>query len=144
MTDRSWLWEYLDAWNAHDGDAVVSWMTDDAVYEDVALGQMHKGKEAIRTFVNDMESNLSSDYRFEAVSEQSTDTAYHTEWRLCGTHDRDGGGLPATNKQFEIRGVSVGTLQDGKIKTNRDYWNMADFLAQIGILPPMPVSETQS
>jgi hypothetical protein len=32
--------------------------------------------------------------------------------------------------------VSVGRLNsDGKIVTNRDYWNMADYLMQVGILP---------
>jgi ketosteroid isomerase-like protein len=28
---------------------------------------------------------------------------------------------------MELRGVSVGTLRDGRISANRDYWNGATF-----------------
>jgi steroid delta-isomerase-like uncharacterized protein len=113
-------------------------MHPDAIYEDVRLGERHTGPAAIAQFVEAMAANLSSNYKFEAVSAFSTDEGYYTGWKLLGTHDRDGGGLTATGKQFAIQGVSVGVLDGGKIRHNRDYWNMAEFLVQIGILPPMP------
>jgi hypothetical protein len=50
---------------------------------------------------------------------------------------RTGQNPPSTNKPYRIHGVSIGRLEsEGKIKTNRDYWNMADYLMQVGILPP--------
>ena len=56
---------------------------------------------------------------------------------MIGTNTGGAAGLPATNKPFRIRGVSVGALDsNGKIKHNRDYWNMADYLMQVGVLPP--------
>lgn len=140
MGDESWLYRYLDAWNSHDGSKVSAFMDADAVYEDVTLAERHVGPEAIAQFVNNMEVNLSSDYRFEAVSAFSAGEGYYTEWKLLGTHDRDGAGLPASGKQFAIQGVSVGVHDEGKIRHNRDYWNMAEFLVQIGILPPMPAA----
>jgi steroid delta-isomerase-like uncharacterized protein len=136
MENESWLQEYLAAWNTRDGRRVAEWMAEDATYEDVALGQTYAGREAIIAFVDGM-TGFSSDYRFESVSEFSTDTNYVAEWELSGTHDGDGAGPPATGKSYRIRGVSVGTLRKGKIIRNRDYWNMADFLVQIGILPPL-------
>jgi hypothetical protein len=31
--------------------------------------------------------------------------------------------------------VSIGVLENGKIKANTDYWDMAQFLTQIGLMP---------
>jgi hypothetical protein len=46
-------------------------------------------------------------------------------------------GFPATNKSFHFKGASIGRLDDdGKIIENRDYWNMADFMTQVGPPPP--------
>ena len=137
MTGRSWLYDYLDAWNTLEGKRVGEWMTDDAVYEDVALSQIHEGRAAIEAFVDGVK-DFSSDIRFEPVSEFTTDTNYAAEWDMIGTHDGDGAGLPATGKPFRIRGVSVGTRRDGKIAQNRDYWDMASFLVQIGVMPAPP------
>ncbi|MGE5292632.1 MAG: hypothetical protein ACM3ML_36675 [Micromonosporaceae bacterium] len=43
---------------------------------------------------------------------------------------------PATGRPYRVRGASAGTLNsEGLISTNRDYWNMAEVLAQIGFTP---------
>jgi steroid delta-isomerase-like uncharacterized protein len=131
-----WMQPYLDAWNSRDGSQVAAFMAEDATYEDLALGQLHSGRDAIATFAAGT-AEFSKDYRFDSVSEQSSGDSYALEWEFTGTHTGDAGPIPATNKPFKIRGVSVGRLDsEGKIKQNRDYWNMADFLVQIGILPP--------
>ena len=133
-----WMQDYLDAWNSHDGPKVVAFMADDATYEDVALGQLHEGHAAIEAFVNEAEQ-FSNDYRFTSVSEHASGDRYVFEWEMIGTNTGEAGGLPATNKPYRIRGVSVGWLDgSGKIKTNRDYWNMADYLVQVGIFSPPP------
>jgi len=55
---------------------------------------------------------------------------------MSGTNTGEGGGLPATNKAFRIRGGSIGRRgPEGEIIHNRDYWNMADYLTQVGIFP---------
>ena len=132
----TWMQDYLAAWNSHDGSKVAAYMAADATYEDLALGQMHEGKAAIEAFVNEAEQ-FSKDYSFISVSEQSSGDSYAFEWEMVGTNTGEAGGLPATNKPYRIRGVSVGVLDgNGKIKANRDYWNMADYLMQVGILPP--------
>jgi steroid delta-isomerase-like uncharacterized protein len=134
----SWMQDYLAAWNSHDGARVAAYMADDASYEDLALGQLHLGKAAIEAFANEAEQ-FSNDYAFVSVSEQTSGDSYAFEWEMFGTNTGEAGGLPATNKAYRIRGVSVGRLDaDGKIRSNRDYWNLADYLAQVGILPRPP------
>ena len=132
----TWIADYLDAWNSHDGKRVIGFMADDVFYEDLAIGQVHEGKAAVAAFVQ-RSDGFSKDYKFVLVSEQSGGDSYAFEWEMIGTNTGEGAGLPATNKPFRIRGVSVGTLDaSGKIKHNRDYWNLADYLMQVGILPP--------
>jgi steroid delta-isomerase-like uncharacterized protein len=126
----------LEAWNSHDGSQVAVFMAEDATYEDLALGVLHEGRDAIKAFAQEADS-FSSDYRFISISTRQSGSSYAMEWEMVGTNTGEGGGLPATNKPYKIRGASVGVVDDdGKIKRNRDYWNMADYLAQVGILPP--------
>ena len=51
-------------------------------------------------------------------------------------HSGDLQGLPATGRSFRIRGAGVGQIRDGKIIELTEYWNMAEFLTQVGAMPP--------
>jgi steroid delta-isomerase-like uncharacterized protein len=130
-----WMDRYLDGWNSHDATQVGAFMAVDATYEDLALGQLHQGRDAIKEFAEET-GRFSNDFRFSPVSVQASGTDYAMEWEMSGTNTGDIAGLPATNKPYRIRGVSIGQLDaDGKISHNRDYWNLADYLMQVGILP---------
>jgi steroid delta-isomerase-like uncharacterized protein len=126
---------YLGAWNRHAVEDILGFMTTDCTYTDVALNESHHGTDEIRTFLQHMESNFSSDYSFEPGLEVLTGSTYAVEWIMRGTHDRGGPQLPATGKPYAVRGVSVGELRDGKIARNTDYWSLAEFLTQIGMFP---------
>jgi hypothetical protein len=39
--------------------------------------------------------------------------------------------FPATNQPYEIRGVSVGVLDNGLVKANVDYWDVNALLIQV-------------
>jgi steroid delta-isomerase-like uncharacterized protein len=130
-----WMRRYINAWNSHDPAQVGAFMEDDAVYEDLALGQTHVGRPAIEAFVATAHE-FSNDYVFTVISEQGGVGRYAIEWEMEGTNSGSAAGLPATNKPFRIRGVSVGRLgATSKIIGNRDYWNVTDYLTQVGILP---------
>ena len=132
-----WAQAYLDAWNAHDSAAVTSFWADDGVYQDFALGERVEGAADVRAFVDAMETGFSSDYRFEPGTVVGDGEGYALEWTMTGTHDNGDPehGLPATGKTFQIRGVSVGRQENGWIVRNRDYWNLAKFLQQVGLMP---------
>lgn len=129
-----WWHPYIDAWNRHDGAGVASFMTEGCVYEDVALGETHTGRDDIRDWVNSMIGQFSSNYHFVTTSFQQSGDAYAAEWTLTGTHDGAEGPMPPSGKAFTIRGVSIGTVDGGKIAKNTDYWDMAAFLGQIGMM----------
>ena len=142
-TDRDFFAGYLDAWNAHDPAAVARYMADDAIYEDVALGRVLHGPSEIAAFVAEA-TGASSDFRFEEVTLFTAGSEYANEWIMTGTNDREVEGVPATGRSFRVRGASVGKLDaSGRIVENRDYYNLAELLTQLGILPTGPSQPAQ-
>jgi len=135
IATRDFLDRYLDAWNAHDPAAVARHMAASAIYEDVALGRVLHGPSEIAKFVEEA-TRSSSDFRFEVVSLFTAGSNYANEWVMLGTNDRALPGVPATGRSFHVRGASVGKLDSsGLIVENRDYYNLAELLTQLG-LPP--------
>jgi steroid delta-isomerase-like uncharacterized protein len=128
---------YLDAWNRHDGAGVASFFTDDGVFTDHALGRRHQGRDSIAGFVESAAEEVSSDYELALLDTFQAGDRYALVWTFGGTNDRSNPDppLPATGKQFSVRGVSIGRLEGDRITENTDYWNLAEFLAQLGLMP---------
>jgi ketosteroid isomerase-like protein len=105
----TWLNEYFDAWNRYDAEGVAGWMTDDVDYEDMAFRHRSVGKQAIVDFVKKSEE-VTPGASFELVTTFAADDHYYAEWIM---------------QPLGVPGVSVGTLRDGKIATNRDYWSLS-------------------
>jgi steroid delta-isomerase-like uncharacterized protein len=131
----AWYEQYIEAWNRHSGADVAACTTEDVVFVDLAVGETFHGRAGVAGWVDAATQTLSSDYRFELTNAVATETDYALEWTMSGTHDRSGPQQPATGKAFRVLGASVGRLRGGKIAENRDYWNMADFLGQVGLMP---------
>lgn len=133
---REFFDRYLQAWNDHDGPAAAAYMAEDAVYEDVAAAQVRRGRDEIASWVAEG-TGFSSDLHLEAVTLFYLGSAFAVEWVMSGTNDGPVGGQPATGRPWRVRGASVGTLNaEGLIAENRDYWNMAEVFAQIGLTQP--------
>jgi len=135
--DDEWLQRYFDASVSRDGARVAAFMAADATYEDVAAGVVYEGPEAIVAFMAQA-FEVSADLQLTFMNGHSSGDRYTFEWEMVGTHTGEGAsGLPATNKPFRIRGISTGRRdREGNIKEQRDYWDMAAYLSQLGLLPP--------
>jgi steroid delta-isomerase-like uncharacterized protein len=132
---NAWLSSYMDAWNSHDGAKVADFMAEDVTYEVLGTSRVYRGREGVIGYVNDTNAG-SGDYQFVHVDGLVEGNSFTWEWEMLGTHTGPPAGIPATNRKIRLRGVSIGHFDDeGKIKENRDYFNLADFLVQVGILP---------
>jgi steroid delta-isomerase-like uncharacterized protein len=118
------------AWNAHDADRVASLYTDDVIYEDVAFGLIAHGHAEMRKMAADFFTDV-PDLKLEVVSKQSSGNRGSVEWVFSGTD----AGLYKTGKKFSVRGVSVYELRDGKFSSNRDYYDAASIMREVGVLP---------
>jgi steroid delta-isomerase-like uncharacterized protein len=77
----------------------------------------------------------SSDVHIETTNLLIAGDHYTKEWVMTGVHSGDTPGLPTTGKTFRLLGAGVGHVRDGKIVNFTEYWNLADFLRQVGALP---------
>jgi steroid delta-isomerase-like uncharacterized protein len=135
---------YIDAWNSQDGSAVGGFFADDGVYTEVTLEERLEGPNAVAESTAS-ETRSRPDYSFTLVQVVVTENAFAFEWTMSGTNDcaNPKRGLPSTGKCFEFTGVDIGRLREGKMIENKSYWNLADYLAQVGLMP-QPAQATQS
>ncbi len=121
----------FDAWNVHDADKVVTFYTDDVVYEDVTYGIVAHGSSELHKLVTDFLASV-PDLKLEVASCSADKTRGSVEWTFSGTDK----GLYKTGKKFSVRGASRFELRNGKFSSNRDFYDSATVMRQVGALPP--------
>jgi steroid delta-isomerase-like uncharacterized protein len=133
-----WMQRYLDAWNARDIDGVLGFLSEDVVLADLPLGEQVQGEAAAREFVARIMSAYSSDFRRQLGRLVVDDgTTYAFEFSETGTNDLAvaGSRFPATGRPFQLSVVSIGRVRAGKIVEHKDYWDLTDYLRQVGLMP---------
>ncbi len=118
---RSWdgetfIKEFMEVWNAHDVDGIMRLMTEDCGFEPSfgpeTWGDRYVGAAAVRAGV---EKNFRDipDIRWDEIRHVAYPEHAVVEWRTTGT--------PRGGKRFDVHGVDVLTLRDGKITAKRSY-----------------------
>ena len=105
-----------DAFNRHDADAVVSFMTDDCVFEASAgpdiCGARYSGREAVRAAFAEVFATFPNARWGQARHFVHGDRGV-SEWTFTGTRG-DG-------TRVEVHGCDVFTFRDGKIAVKDSY-----------------------
>jgi len=118
------------AWNSHDPDTVVTAYTEDIVYEDVPHGIICHGRAEVRGTAAEFFA-ADGDVKFEVVNSWVHNGHGVLEWVWRGVDK----GEFKTGKPFSIRGLSIIEVRDGKISRNRDYYDIATKMRDVGALP---------
>ena len=125
------------AWISHDTGRIVSFFTDDAVYEDVPLGILNKGKKEIADFIHDYFAGF-PDVKVQVTGSFLSADHACGEWIITGTHRGFFPNLPASGRVVSIRGITISEFRGDKISRRSDYYDMAELLRQLGVLPSAP------
>jgi steroid delta-isomerase-like uncharacterized protein len=125
--------EYFETWNTHDLDTMLSYFTDDCVYENLARQQTYHGKSEIEAWAKAAFKAI-PDFKLEIRSLFVSGEWVACEWVMTGTPVGGIPNLPATPGSFSVRGSTIAQLKDGKILRNADYWDLATFMGQIGAM----------
>jgi SnoaL-like polyketide cyclase len=144
--NSSWLERYLDAWINHpqprgsDGDeeamsTLLGFMSADVRYEDVPTGAVFVGHDGIRE-MGAGALQMSADMTFDVVQRVAGLRSYAFETICRGTNTGSIGPLPGRGVPFTLRGVSIGEVtENGLVVSQRDYWDLAGLLGQLGVSP---------
>lgn len=115
------LQAFLDAFNAHDVDAIMSFFTDDCVFDTprgpAPGGQHLVGKQEVRAGI---EARLDGipDIRYGDDRHWTCGDRGVSEWTIRGTQ--------VTGETIEVRGCDLFELTDGKIRRKDAYWKIVD------------------
>ena len=56
-------------------------------------------------------------------------------WSFKGKHTGSFFGIPATNKEVNLEGVTLVRMEGGKIAEEKDFFDNLEFLQQLGLIP---------
>lgn len=110
------LQEYSDAWNEHDIDKIMEFMTKDCVFEPGGgpekFGTRYEGYEVVRERFIEVWTDI-PDVRFENAIHFTQGDYGCSEWTIVGTSKN--------GKKIEIDGCDLFTFENGKIRSKRSY-----------------------
>jgi len=107
---------FADAWNRHDVDDLMSFMTDDCVFEssggDGCCGTRYEGSEAVRSGYSKSWQDF-PDAQWNNARHFVQGDRGVSEWIFTGTN--------ADGKRSEVAGCDIFTFRDGKILVKNSY-----------------------
>lgn len=107
---------FADAWNRHDVDDLMSFMTDDCVFESSAgedvCGTRYEGAEAVRKGYSKAWKDF-PDARWNNACHFVQGDRGVSEWTFIGTNHE--------GKRSEVTGCDIFTFRDGKILVKNSY-----------------------
>ena len=110
------LQAFADAWNRHDAEALMSFMTDDCVFEASAgpevCGTRYVGREAVRAGFADVWRTY-PDAQWRSPRHFVDGDRGVSEWTFTGTR--------ADGARVEVHGCDLFTFRDGKIALKNSY-----------------------
>ena len=110
------LQAFADAFNRHDDQALMRFMTDDCVFEasagPEACGARYVGQEAVRAAFADVWANF-PDAQWLSPRHFVCGDRGISEWTFTGTR--------ADGTRVEVNGCDVFTFRDGKIALKNSY-----------------------
>jgi steroid delta-isomerase-like uncharacterized protein len=136
---RSVVLDWTQAMDRHDPDAFAALLHENCVFVNGGTGKRYVGPQAWRQQLIELLAGC-SDLRIRVTNLLIDGDSYSCEWVRTGIHTGDLPEAPATGRTFRITGADVGSLRDGKILTVAEYWNLSDFLRQVGGSPTLAES----
>jgi len=110
------LQAFAEAWNRHDIEALMSFMTEDCVFESSAgpdaCGTRHAGREAVRAGFAEVWA-VFPDAHWGNARHFVQGNRGVSEWTFTGTR--------AAGSRMEVHGCDLFTFRDGKIALKDSY-----------------------
>lgn len=110
------LQAFADAWNRHDVDALMSFMTEDCVFEASAgpdvCGARYVGREAVRAGFTEVWATF-PDAQWGNARHFVSEERGVSEWTFTGTR--------ADGTRVEVHGCDLFTFREGRIALKNSY-----------------------
>ena len=137
MNAATLITAYYDAFNRGDREAMLSMLTDDVAH-DLNQGAREVGREAFRAFLQRMDRCYGEQLRGIVVMVSADGLRAGAEYVVHGEYKVTDDGLPeAQGQRYVLPGGAFFEIRDGKIARVTNYYNLGDWIAQVGGTPEM-------
>jgi steroid delta-isomerase-like uncharacterized protein len=126
---------YWEAIANRDPRAIAEHWSEDGVDDIVPVGPL-RGPEEIGAFFRELFA-AAPDLETTVTRVVAGEREAAVEWRMAGHFTGEPfQGVDATGRRFEMRGLDLMEVEDGKIVANTGYYDGMSFARQIGLMPP--------
>lgn len=132
MSTEALIQSYYDHFNAGDFDAMVALLTEDVIH-DINQGERQTGREAFRAFMAHMDRCYSERLADIVVLTVPDGTRAAAEFVVHGTYKTTDSGLPpARGQSYVLPAGAFFAVEGGRIARVSNYYNLRDWLTQVG------------
>ena len=140
---RDLVGNLADAWNTQDIDRLLSCMSADTFWDDPAMEEPARGRQAVRNFALSIWRAF-PDLKYVPLGEpylSSDGTKIAQHWKMTGTWlGPYPPGFAPTGRRFEVDGVDIIEFQDEKVHHCITRFDGITLAEQLGLLPPRLVA----
>jgi steroid delta-isomerase-like uncharacterized protein len=123
---------YYAAFNRGDWDGMLALLADDVVH-DLNQGPRETGRDAFSAFLARMARSYREQLRDIVVMASPDGARAAAEYVVHGEYVADDAGLPpASGQRYALPGGAFFDLRDGRIARVTNYYNLQDWIAQVG------------
>jgi len=123
---------YYAAFNAGDMVGFLSLLTDDVAH-DINQGKRESGKAAFANFMQHMNRCYREQLVDMVVMASEDGTRAAAEFTVLGTYlNTDEGLPPASGQTYRLPAGAFFDLRDGRVARVSNYYNLPDWIAQVG------------
>ncbi len=126
--------EFNDAVNAHDVDKIMTYFTDDSVYDFVPQPPAMNGKEEITAFIEGLFAGM-PDFNIVERHNHVAGNILVREAVLQATHLGVLSGIPPTGNSLQILPFHIFEFEGTQVKKSTEYLDMQSLLIQMGVMP---------
>lgn len=124
--------DYYAAFNRGEWSAFLDLMTDDVIH-DINQGDREQGRDAFRTFMDRMNRCYAEQIEDIVVMADASGTRAAVEFTVVGQYLNTDAGLPeASGQRYRLPGGAFFELRDGQVARVSNYYNLQDWLRQVG------------
>ena len=132
MTAAETIRAYYDAFNSQDMDAFLALLHDEVVH-DINQGERQTGKAAFASFMDHMNRCYKENLTDMVIMASADGKRASAEFTVNGEYLKTDEGLPqADGQKYVLPAGAFFDLKDGKVSRVTNYYNLNDWIAQVG------------
>jgi steroid delta-isomerase-like uncharacterized protein len=144
MTEAECVWSaYIDAWNSHHIDSIVAAVAEQFIYDERPMTMTAPvcGRQAFREYLKTV-FKMFPDLRIQTTSCDTGSSVAVAESLMSGTYAGTKGLSLGRGRRISARVACVFKVAGGWLVHERLYWDRANLMRQLGLLPALASAAT--